>query len=380
MINHYLGNQIYSKCKEETLIFSEEQTKMVEMHLKGFSEEKILKEIFPKSTDKEIEDNIEQFKSILYNIINMCDLYHDKPTGEKGKWYPMVINLEMTNKCNFNCPFCYKNASLSKNDFIEEEIIQFICNNLENKVNVLHLTGGEPLIYPNINNIIAKLSRKFRVNITSNFSLHNNLDDETLKKVNSLQISLYGYDKNSYVNNIHSDYFSNVYDGIRRLENLGINYYFMIVATEFVYKNIDKYKKFLDQFDKSKIKIENYNNVGRFKNKDLYDYKSKIMDNLKLDIINSEFDVEKKSFEDNLNLPLKCGAGVKHITISEKGKVYPCIDLERCENIGVEFNEYKHYLKNGQIYNFLSQNFEFNEEDIAICNEYFEKTRQFYEK
>lgn len=59
MINHYLGNQIYSKCKEEPLIFSQEQTKMVEMHLKRFSEEEILKEIFPNSTDKEIEDNVE---------------------------------------------------------------------------------------------------------------------------------------------------------------------------------------------------------------------------------------------------------------------------------------------------------------------------------
>ena len=30
--------------------------------------------------------------------------------GEKGKYYPNALSVEITNRCNFLCPHCYKNA------------------------------------------------------------------------------------------------------------------------------------------------------------------------------------------------------------------------------------------------------------------------------
>ncbi|MCU0289294.1 MAG: radical SAM protein [Acidobacteria bacterium] len=82
--------------------------------------------------------------------------------GTFDKIYPQVINLELTNKCNFNCRYCYQNSSLKQDKFLKDslKILEFFKN-----MNVLgfELSGGEPLLHPQIEEIISYIIENFSI-------------------------------------------------------------------------------------------------------------------------------------------------------------------------------------------------------------------------
>ena len=109
-------------------------------------------------------------------------------TGELNKFYPRVLNIELTNYCNLYCGHCYKDAGNKNNIFLEFEIIKLICEKYKGKIQVINLTGGEPLSHPKINEIIDILyAAGFNINITTNGTLYEKIK-ERIDKINNFQI------------------------------------------------------------------------------------------------------------------------------------------------------------------------------------------------
>lgn len=139
-------------------------------------------------------------------------------TGEYQKYYPRVLSVELSDNCNFKCGHCYKNADCYKRNFINLSIIDDICKLFSGKVQVIHLTGGEPLLHDRINEIIDRLHESgFLINVTTNGSAYRRLNANTLKKVNNFQISLYGYDEKSYKFITRRNFFDSVVDFMKYL-------------------------------------------------------------------------------------------------------------------------------------------------------------------
>ena len=63
------------------------------------------------------------------------------------------VYIEITNNCNLSCDFCPHNKR--KNEFITLDNFNIILDKLENYTKYLYLhVLGEPLLHPNINEII----------------------------------------------------------------------------------------------------------------------------------------------------------------------------------------------------------------------------------
>ncbi len=115
------------------------------------------------------------------------------------------IYIEITNDCNLSCSFCIKNKRIKKymsfNDF------KTVLNNIEGYTKYIYLhVLGEPLMHPSINEFINYASKRYKVNITTNGYLINNIREN--KNIRQINISLHSFsDKynislEDYINNI----------------------------------------------------------------------------------------------------------------------------------------------------------------------------------
>lgn len=115
------------------------------------------------------------------------------------------VYIEITNSCNLNCDFCIKNHRPI--NFISKEEFSIVLNKLEGYTKYLYLhILGEPIMHPQINDLINLSSDKYYVNITSNGYLINKIKNN--KNIRRLNISLhsfnprYGISFDTYIRNI----------------------------------------------------------------------------------------------------------------------------------------------------------------------------------
>ena len=119
---------------------------------------------------------------------------------------PTRVQLELTEKCNLNCLFCYNSLIHVQ----EDKILQILRRLKEEKVFEVILTGGEPLIHPKIKDIIRFSSQNFRTMIQSNGIVLS--DDEMISlivecTVESVSISIHGPERiHDYLTGVNGSY------------------------------------------------------------------------------------------------------------------------------------------------------------------------------
>ena len=86
-----------------------------------------------------------------------------------------TINLHLTDKCNYNCKFCFVNKqnhelSLEQAKYVVDKVKRYFdLNKMNGRIN---LVGGEPLCYKNIQELIDYInSKNIDVSIVTNASL-----------------------------------------------------------------------------------------------------------------------------------------------------------------------------------------------------------------
>ena len=123
------------------------------------------------------------------------------------------VYIEITNSCNLNCKFCIKNDR--KIEYISIDNFKLVLNKLKNYTDYLYFhILGEPLLHPKINELIDIASKDFKINITTNGYLINNIKTNNIRQLN---ISLHSY---NIANKISlEEYLNNIFNKIDRLEN-----------------------------------------------------------------------------------------------------------------------------------------------------------------
>jgi pyrroloquinoline quinone biosynthesis protein E len=109
---------------------------------------------------------------------------------------PKIINIELTTQCPFNCPQCYKIGQNSKDitlPFERLETLLIEATSIGTKI--ILLSGGEPLLYPNIEATI-KLIKRLNMDVYMSTSGYGLIAEKalTLKKegLDILYVSLNG--------------------------------------------------------------------------------------------------------------------------------------------------------------------------------------------
>lgn len=112
--------------------------------------------------------------------------------AEKGKF--MEARIILTHTCNFNCWFCHGEGwAEKKSDFIKKEKLFYLIDQLnkEFKLTNITLSGGEPLLHPEIEEIINFiLDKHIKVSLVTNGALIKRYISK-LAKVDLINLSIH---------------------------------------------------------------------------------------------------------------------------------------------------------------------------------------------
>lgn len=102
---------------------------------------------------------------------------------------PIHIQLNITNRCNFNCSFCSCKKRNKTQELTYEQIMDVMKTGLGTEA-VTITGGGEPLMHPKINEIINGInSLGIEIGLVTNGTLLHKLDTKSLNKLTWCRIS-----------------------------------------------------------------------------------------------------------------------------------------------------------------------------------------------
>ena len=125
-----------------------------------------------------------------------------------GKRFPAHVAISVTNRCNLKCSYCFAAYNNKDTDDITTEKMLALIDELDQKgTRLINLTGGEPLIRPDIKKIIDHITVKKGMKCsmsTNGHLLENKL--KVLKNISSINISLDGNEEQHNLNRGPQDY------------------------------------------------------------------------------------------------------------------------------------------------------------------------------
>lgn len=252
------------------------------------------------------------------------------------------VYLEITNNCNLDCSFCIKNNRDKK--FITIEEYKLVLDKLTDYTKYLYFhVSGEPLLHPNINDLINLASDKFNINITTNGYLIKKIkDNHNLRQIN---ISLHSF-SNKY--NITLDsYMNNIFEVI---DNLKEDTYFSL---RFWVNN--EYNKEIIEMINKRYNINLELKTG-----------FKITNNVFVSI-NKEF-IWPDLNNDYYNEEGTCYALKDHIGILVNGDVIPCcLDANGIIKLGNIYKDDLSDIINSDRYKKMSNGFKNNKKCEELC-------------
>ncbi len=181
---------------------------------------------------------------------------------------PELIDMKITDHCDFNCDFCYQNSTNNNNHADFNKIKEVISNLNELEVLEVALGGGDPVSHPQFFDILKEFNKK---NIIVNFSTRNVnfiIDNFKLLKdlCGSIGLSISNLDELQVYHKIIDDCGLKIFE----LNNITIQY--TMGST-----NIDEFnlimKELIDVNYFSTLLLLGYKDIGRGKtfNKHNYD-------------------------------------------------------------------------------------------------------------
>ncbi len=186
-------------------------------------------------------------------------------------------SIILTRDCNLRCSFCYaKNAGYCRNDMMSFEnlksIVDFCC---DAKVKFIFFTGGEPLLYPHLFDILSYIKKQKHPIITAVASNGIMLKDLSFCKqlmdsgLGYIDISMKGRDSSEWISTTGCDGYLIQQKAIRNLSTLPIEFTCsMVVTQESVFSVCDSVKTAVEngakQFSFTFV-IDNNNNDGQNK-------------------------------------------------------------------------------------------------------------------
>jgi MoaA/NifB/PqqE/SkfB family radical SAM enzyme len=130
---------------------------------------------------------------------------------KKGKT-PQIIRyaVHITSACNMRCVYCKENKSVPK--IMDRNLFVDICKKAGKK-GVVHITGGEPMIVPWIEDEIVNNRDITRFALNTNLSIRPK--DETLRSIFRVKTSLDDYNGERWNRVVGGNYFNKVVKNIK---------------------------------------------------------------------------------------------------------------------------------------------------------------------
>jgi MoaA/NifB/PqqE/SkfB family radical SAM enzyme len=116
---------------------------------------------------------------------------------EKGIYDPQALIISATNKCPGNCSYCYNKKNQAKSDLSLEKIKEVIKFFQDKGIFGIFIVGGEPLLRPNLEEIIRESAKHCSVHLDTTGSSLTLEKARKLKEagLEAIQISLDHYEE-----------------------------------------------------------------------------------------------------------------------------------------------------------------------------------------
>ncbi len=167
--------------------------------------------------------------------------------------FPFVSSLEFTNNCNLDCLFCARAVMTRPFGFMSPELFNKIIKEYREHETFVKINGyGENLLHPNALDFIREIKKGNGLYFTSNCTVFTEKISECFieNKVDVLQVSFQGLDKQGYEQQRRKSSFERVMENIKALIKMRGNeeYPFIHLSTTIL--------------DESNEDIENFINMG----------------------------------------------------------------------------------------------------------------------
>lgn len=227
--------------------------------------------------------------------------------------------IELTSNCNLRCRHCYNSSGGLK--YLDDKIIRKIIDDLtELKCNFIIFSGGEPLTYKNLVNLISYAKHNHKIRIVTNGTLVNAENIKTvLSKVDEVQVSIDGTncDENDFIRGRGN--YRLARNAIQLLieNNIKVIVHCVLIKSQF--DNLDLFIEYLENLGVNEIDFALLNYTGR------------------ADVNKKELSFnfnDYKLFKQKLNI-----INNRHIKIKEPSLFYgDCPVLENIFNIRIDYN------------------------------------------
>lgn len=263
---------------------------------------------------------------------------------KRMKYDGYLVHILPTRKCNLQCVYCYSDATYSDyvdeiNDFYIDAVARLV-NSLP--VTVIHIEGGEPMLYEGIYKLIEKLGRKEKVYLVTNGYLINNDNAKRLRQSRLKNVIV-------SVDYVGSNMCKNKKACINAIDILNQNGFIPEISVTLIKENAKDIYRLFDNAYKHGVRRIRFGEIVRVgaanKNNIMYldskDYERVIPEFIQ---ISSEFpemvsalslngnvfdkcsDAFKKEYESKFDKRV-CNMSETMITIDDIGEVYTCCNL-----------------------------------------------------
>lgn len=177
-----------------------------------------------------------------------------------------IIHLHPTNLCNLDCLHCYSSSSPKKKDEVKIEFINKLLMNLQkNGYEILSISGGEPLVYSKIDELI-NFSKEIglKVNLITNGMLLNRVIDIS-SKVSMFAISIDGSEENHDATRNKTGAFIKLEENIKILSNLKIPFGLAFCVTKKNIKDLMCFYDFATKYNAKLLQLHPLASIGRGK-------------------------------------------------------------------------------------------------------------------
>lgn len=284
------------------------------------------KNIFPKDLEYLKKDNLNiKFTKLTKKIGNMFSFFD-------------IVYLELTRACNLKCIHCLNNSGIKqKDELTKEDLLKLIKNFSSHGVQEIRFTGGEPLLFNGIYDLIRFATEEgICTSLGTNGTLvtkevAKKLKESGLKKV---VVSIDGNKKTHDKIRGRKNY-QKAMHGLKYLQKNGIN---VRVNSVIMKSNMEDVIKLAKKMSRKKITIfiRRFISSGRGKelennmlNKKDYDYvRNKLQKELtKKTYVNGHYLRNDEGVNSRIKLPFEirgCKAGQRAITVLPNGDVNLC--------------------------------------------------------
>ena len=257
------------------------------------------------------------------------------------------IQWHITNLCNLRCQHCYQDDFSKRND-LDWAGLEKVCDNLLNtirewgKTACIHLTGGEPLLKPDLLPLLTHLDRHSMVDELGIITNGQTIDQEMMRrlsgfsKVKKVKISLDGGDAETNDSIRQKGAFDKVMENLPLIKEGGFEILFMLTVMKRNFRSLPFLLELCWEIDIDGLIIERFIPLGRGRkvmDEVLSKEEWKEMVGMLADFISAEeensffpyqaFQISFSGGEPEL-LGAPCVIGVDGLCIMPEGNVFPC--------------------------------------------------------